>query len=280
MFQVGKEINRRQDIHATYGGQRQGGIATPKGVEAIFLFTSPSGEAHGYSDGFRDDGTFWYTGEGQFGDMTMQKGNRAIFNHKENGKEIYLFEYTRKAHVRLLGKAECIGHHMEQRPDTEGNLRKAFIFHLGLNIEQGGENGDLKTPFIDIDPKKISGKNRSLSELRCLALSSTEGIQSTTQKQREIYIRANAIKEYVLKRADGSCEYCSKTAPFITKVGPYLECHHILRLSDGGPDHPNNVIGICPNCHREAHYALGKEEVNQAMLKAVGVLEALPEESI
>jgi 5-methylcytosine-specific restriction protein A len=151
---------------------------------------------------------------------------------------------------------------------------------LGINTEQGGTGGNSKKPFIDIDPQKISGKNRSLSELRDLALNSTEGVQSTTQKQREIYIRANAIKEYVLKRADGICEYCSKAAPFVTKLGPYLECHHILRLSDGGPDHPMNVIGICPNCHREAHYALDKEEINQAMLKAVGVLEALPEESI
>jgi 5-methylcytosine-specific restriction protein A len=64
--------------------------------------------------------------------MTMQKGNKAILNHRENDKDIYLFEYTKKAHVRLIGKAECIGHHLEQRTDSKGNLREAFIFHLAI----------------------------------------------------------------------------------------------------------------------------------------------------
>lgn len=35
---------------------------------------------------------------------------------------------------------------------------------------------------------------------------------------------------------------------------PFLEVHHINRLADDGPDTPENVAAICPNCHREAHY--------------------------
>ncbi|WP_442870450.1 HNH endonuclease [Aneurinibacillus sp. Ricciae_BoGa-3] len=26
------------------------------------------------------------------------------------------------------------------------------------------------------------------------------------------------------------------------------------RLSDGGPDNPEHLAAICPNCHIEAHY--------------------------
>jgi 5-methylcytosine-specific restriction protein A len=273
MFKVGQEINRREEIHAPYGGQRQGGIATPTAIKAVFLFTSPSGEAHGYSDGFRDDGSFWYTGEGQLGDMTMQKGNKAILNHRENDKDIYLFEYTKKAHVRLIGKAECIGHHLEQRTDSEGNLREAFIFHLAIVPERKGTGGDSDTPYINIGPTKISGKNKTLKELKDIALGSSSDVKSVKQKQQEVYVRSTAIKEYVLKRAGGICEYCLKDAPFKTKLGPYLECHHILRLSDGGPDHPLNVIGICPNCHREAHYSIDKRLVNNSMLQKVKELE-------
>src|SRR2546430_14779435 len=54
----------------------------------------------------------------------------------------------------------------------------------------------------------------------------------------------------------GSVRGCGVAAPFITPDGqPYLEVHHIRRLSDGGPDHPQWVVAICPNCHRRAHYA-------------------------
>lgn len=46
-------------------------------------------------------------------------------------------------------------------------------------------------------------------------------------------------------------------APFRTQDGqPYLEPHHIRRLSDGGPDDPRWVAGLCPNCHRRAHHSL------------------------
>ena len=35
---------------------------------------------------------------------------------------------------------------------------------------------------------------------------------------------------------------------------PFLEVHHVKSLSDGGEDTLDNVIALCPNCHREKHY--------------------------
>ena len=41
---------------------------------------------------------------------------------------------------------------------------------------------------------------------------------------------------------------CGAAAPFTTKEGlPYLEAHHIRRLTDGGPDDPRWVAGVGPN---------------------------------
>ena len=34
---------------------------------------------------------------------------------------------------------------------------------------------------------------------------------------------------------------------------PYLEAHHVIRLADGGKDTIDNVVAICPNCHRKVH---------------------------
>jgi len=44
MFEVGRVYNRRLDIHEPYGGQRYGGISTPRNRPSIFLFTGESGE--------------------------------------------------------------------------------------------------------------------------------------------------------------------------------------------------------------------------------------------
>lgn len=61
----------------------------------------------------------------------------------------------------------------------------------------------------------------------------------------------------VLSRANGICEKCKRPAPFIRKKDktPYLEVHHIIKLADNGDDTVDNAIAVCPNCHRELHYA-------------------------
>ena len=70
----------------------------------IFLFTGESGERHGYRDGLQPDGTFWYTGEGQSGDMAFTRGNLAIRDAAKRGKELHLFESV-DAGVRYVGPA-------------------------------------------------------------------------------------------------------------------------------------------------------------------------------
>src|SRR4051794_37669584 len=109
-FTIGAEY-RRRDLHATYSGQERGGISTPQDVPAIFLFTGASGEQYGYRDGYQDDGSYWYTGEGQTSDMKMAGGNRAIRDHESNGKALHLFESPRTGWVRYLGEAVYLGVH-------------------------------------------------------------------------------------------------------------------------------------------------------------------------
>ena len=103
-FRPNQIYNRRNDIHAVWKGQQQGGVATPASAPFIFIFTGEAGEQHGYSDGWDDGGVFHYTGEGQIGDMTFIRGNRAIRDHAKNGKDLLLFEATKKSGMyRFIG---------------------------------------------------------------------------------------------------------------------------------------------------------------------------------
>lgn len=265
-FEIGREYRRKPDIHEEYGGQRQGGISTPRDVPAIFLFTSDTGEQHGYKDEYRPDGLFWYTGEGQVGDMKMEGGNKAILDHVANKKSLHLFEYTRKAHVRYLGSAECLGYHQETRPDRDGDDRKVFIFHLDLDSFPSHDKvADYSDEYVK--PSVSHLKNKSLKQLREETLKKPSGTASKQEKRESAYYRSQAIKLYVLHRSSGNCEGCNSPAPFNTKSGPYLECHHLHRLADGGPDHPSNVVAVCPNCHRRAHYADDAKAFNERLIQ-------------
>jgi 5-methylcytosine-specific restriction protein A len=62
------------------------------------------------------------------------------------------------------------------------------------------------------------------------------------------------IRDAVLTRANGKCEYCGAPGFEMAKGRRYLEAHHIINLAKQGPDTMDNVIALCANHHREAHY--------------------------
>jgi 5-methylcytosine-specific restriction protein A len=124
------QVYRRRELHDQYGGQRQGGISTPSRYPFVMLFTGESGEQHGYADGWSADGLFLYTGEGQQGDMAFVRGNAAIRDHIDHGKDLHLFAQVKKGYVRYLGQMVCTGSHTQAGPDSTGQLRQMLMFEL------------------------------------------------------------------------------------------------------------------------------------------------------
>jgi 5-methylcytosine-specific restriction protein A len=130
-FVVGKTYRRQQDIHQVFGGQERGGISTPDAVPFIFLFTGESGNQYGYKDGWKDDDTFEYTGEGQRGPMEFVRGNRAIRDHAPNGKDLLLFEAEpTKGRYRYLGCFSCSSYDIRPSKDVDGKPRDVTVFRL------------------------------------------------------------------------------------------------------------------------------------------------------
>lgn len=71
-----------------------------------------------------------------------------------------------------------------------------------------------------------------------------------------VFVRNADVVIEALLRAEGNCEGCKQPAPFNRQSdgSPYLEVHHRIPLSIGGEDTLENVIALCPNCHRRSHY--------------------------
>jgi hypothetical protein len=123
---------KRSKLHERYGGRRQGGISPSKQSANVFLFTDQArGAQHGYIyDGDKTDGSYNYTGEGQYGDQRMVQGNRAIRDHKEEGRELHLFDSSAGT-ARYVGQFEYVGHRSGDAPETGGGpQRKVIIFTL------------------------------------------------------------------------------------------------------------------------------------------------------
>ncbi|MFC3959494.1 HNH endonuclease [Halovivax cerinus] len=261
-FDVGESYNR-WFIHDVLKGERYKGIATPSDLDLVLLFTGESGSAYGYEDTFLPDDRFVYTGEGVEGDMTMDGGNAAIRHHRENGDSLHLFESTDMPWiVTYLGEYEYEKHVIDTLPDEHGTDRDAIRFTLA-------PAGGTKVELEDGTPQSLS-----LDDLYEKATESspthTTGSSSGSTSESRSYQGSAVVREYALRWADGVCQGCDEDAPFLTAGGdPYLEVHHLTRRSDGGPDDPDNVIALCPNCHRRVHEGRDGDAFNRKLKRRV-----------
>jgi hypothetical protein len=84
-----------------------------------------------------------------------------------------------------------------------------------------------------------------------------------------IYKRDAKAREAVLVIAGGHCERCGQQG-FLTTAGErYLETHHVVGVSERGPDTVDNIIAICPNCHRQAHFAAERLQIERDFMQAI-----------
>jgi 5-methylcytosine-specific restriction protein A len=262
-FEIGRVYSRRVDIHARFGGQQQGGIITSAKHSLVIIVTGEEGLQHGYADRYRADGVFEYYGEGQVGDMQLHKGNRAIAQHSADGKSLLLFRQTR-AGLRFECEMICEVHHVQRAPDRTGTERDALVFELRAL--------DAVAEIVDAEPATPDASMKELQQRAFAAAGASP--QSPSHGKRNVYQRSRDVRVYVLARAAGKCEACAAPEPFLRADGtPYLEPHHLRRLSDGGPDHPAHVIALCPNCHRRVHVGADGAAYNVVLSESMANIE-------
>jgi hypothetical protein len=130
----------RKELHERWGGRRQGGISPSKSSPSIFIFWGPAvGEKHGYYDEFREDGCFYYTGAGQYGDQRLRDANLALLNHAQDGRSVHLFAGAggEVEYVTALQLDEQDPYYETEAPETgNGPLRRVYVFKFHPLSEQ------------------------------------------------------------------------------------------------------------------------------------------------
>lgn len=86
------------------------------------------------------------------------------------------------------------------------------------------------------------------------------------------YLRDPEVRKAVMLRAKGNCEYCGRQGFLCVDGTPYLESHHIRALAEDGADRMSNVIALCSEDHRQAHFGANRDEIETKMVEIVSKL--------
>lgn len=78
------------------------------------------------------------------------------------------------------------------------------------------------------------------------------------------FISESAMARRLVTYYKGMCELCGHEAPFKTADGePFLESHYVNWLSEGGSPTIDNLVVLCPNCHRKIHELHNAEDIKK-----------------
>lgn len=206
-----------------------------------------------YGDSWDND-ILYYTGDGQEGDQTpTSAGNKALLSASKNNSKIYLFDKITTNKYYFRGEVIIAGSvRIGKEYDKNYKLRQVIKFPLKFvnqNTELFYSNEDRE--IINKTQKK---KIDSLSREQLHELAKSRKVKSVRRIVETLYVeRDQVVSKDTKNRARGFCDLCNEPAPFTTKDGPYLECHHVITIASGGPDVIYNTVALCPNCHRKMH---------------------------
>lgn len=62
-----------------------------------------------------------------------------------------------------------------------------------------------------------------------------------------------SIRQTVIERDGNRCQGCGIDVTSRNEDGADFQLHHIIPFSAGGPDHPDNLVTLCNECHNHAH---------------------------
>jgi 5-methylcytosine-specific restriction protein A len=175
--------------------------------------------------------------------------------------------------VQFVGQMVCAGYEwVPGVADVNGAPRAIIVFYL-QPIETLDADPPPDTGTATIEEAASTVWSMPMKQLRSTAVNATAPNLPSIEARRNVYRRSAAVRVYVLSRAAGVCEGCGSPAPFTTPQGrPYLEPHHIRRLSDGGPDYPDYMIALCPDCLRRVHYRADGAAFNEELQRTLDSL--------
>lgn len=239
------------DLASTFKVGNAGGMRWSSTHNCLVLVTDHDGGL--YDDEWQDE-VLHYTGEGQVGDQGLIRQNARLAAQRQTGVAVHYFEIFSPGNYTYAGRMELVGNpYRSTQPDREGKDRQVWMFPLKRADDQPDYNPNRENFESVTRRRRKLLKKLSIEELRKLAAVGARQNPTRRQVTTSQFIRNDALAELTRKLAAGMCDLCRQPAPFGTADGPFLECHHVVPLAEGGPDVLENTVALCPNCHRRSH---------------------------
>jgi hypothetical protein len=158
--------------------------------------------------------------------------------------------------------SRLLGYKAAQNEELERQLEN-FCLRLGVPLHENRHtfwlNGTAKS-YLTRDPSAIS-------DLDGDDLGNDD--PEYRKRMAGAYFRDQKVRLAVLDRAAGCYEHCGQPGFQSLSGKPFLETHHIISLSEQGRDKQSNVIALCPNDHRRAHFGSDWKELQDTFLAIV-----------
>ena len=92
--------------------------------------------------------------------------------------------------------------------------------------------------------------------------------QKNQNSSRKIWVRNRKTRDKALKNANYQCEIDNTHKTFLINNKYYMEGHHLIPMEyqamfeKQSLDIEENIISLCPTCHRKIHYASVNEKIS------------------
>jgi putative restriction endonuclease len=199
----------------------------------------------GYVDDDDRDDVIIYTGEGgrdpntgrQIADQQLISGNKALAENHLNGTPVRV--HRGKAHV----------------PDMPEGFRYRYdgLYRVAQYWQEAGQDG-FKIWRFRIEKVLTSDYSPGPEDMVPGESARIDGPYGNEIPQRRQFtiariVRSTAVGESVKRLHDFTCQICG--IQLATMAGAYAETCHVKPLGrpHNGPDIPENILCLCPNCH-------------------------------
>jgi len=249
-FEIGQIVTNNEIVSEFQCGN-MGGMRKSNAKNSLILISDHTKSL--YDDKWYGD-ILHYTGMGKSGDQSLDfMQNKTLAQSPTNRIEVHLFEVLIPRQYIYQGRVTLVGEpYQEFQNGDDGIPRYVWMFPLKLNNESEPIPKEILEENIIV--KERIAQRVSLGDLKRLAEQNESEVVSSRKITSNASIRDVFVAEYAKRKANGVCQLCYEPAPFSNRDGnPYLECHHIIWISNGGSDTIENTVALCPNCHRKMH---------------------------
>ena len=275
--QVGEQFRDRIEVWSLFGGQWVQGVTKFENEDIVNVFFDEDGP---YADEIdHETGAVEYRGKGLTGEQKLTEGNQLLENARLNKSAIRFWYKPSKGNWVFKNWVAVVDRDNIEEEDVQGNLAKRFLWYLEPVVSADKALWPIEltqAPIRDISNDEVvlvkNSRNlladyaRIAKELEDNPTTLAASLKPRTPQPR----RRKRAKDIVVVRAEGKCEnnQCTGMPPDVKKDGtPLFQVDHIVQLSDGGPDQPDNMIALCPNCHTAKTLGKNKTEMTTRLKK-------------